>query len=278
MPPSPGLLAAIKGLQQTVAKHGDQVAKGGNLSSARQLLASHKDLGKLELQRDAQSGDTDAQRQMAQSQVAEHEKAQEESKNRFRSAMRHFGSSMEPQRGFGGPSQALKGIGDITGDPVTKFASGIMDAVDKLKTWTDQLHGANMQFAEFSASMARVQAESEVRTFQRMNEQGERRAASAQYLEEGRQNLSDQMAPIEDLWAKAQNYVGGALSQMTASILEPLSYIAKVLQKKDEEELSGGDTNLGEWGDQLAREYIRETKDRPTRFGGGAGAHGGGDF
>lgn len=103
-----------------------------------------------------------------------------------------------------------------------KFIAAIGEGVEKLRDWNDKLHEANMKFAEFSASMARVQAEQQMRDIQLSQERGERRAESAQRLAEARHRLNRNLAPIEDAFANLKN-------NLTADLLGPLNRLIERL-------------------------------------------------
>lgn len=148
---------------------------------------------------------------------------------------------------MGGPVAALGKLGEVA-----------LGSVGKLQDWTKGLHDANMQFAEFSASMAEVQAEQTVRDIELSRERGERRAESAKYLAEGMSELNSTTAPIADLFANAKNYIGGALSQVTSTLLKPLSLIAKLLQK-DSDKGDKSEINMGEWLAEMGKKGYFET-------------------
>lgn len=161
---------------------------------------------------------------------------------------------------IGKPIEAMGKLGEVT-----------FGAVGKLQDWTKSLHDANMQFAEFSGSMAAVQAAQEARDIQLSHERGERRAKSAEYLAEGKSNLSENLAPIKDLVGNVTNYIGGALSNLGAVIISPITAISKLLQgeftKKgtDSEPVSAADwmQQLGEgmWEDYYGKPD--KNKDEP---------------
>ena len=99
-----------------------------------------------------------------------------------------------------------------------KFAAALVESIDKLREWSKGLHNANMQFAEFSGAMARVQGDTEAREFVRLQAQGDRRANSAGDLAKATQGVEDQLAPLEDLWAVIQN-------KLTYVVMDRLEYI-----------------------------------------------------
>lgn len=86
-------------------------------------------------------------------------------------------------------------------DPLFKFAAELMKSIETVRKWADNLHQANMQFAEFSASMAQVEAESEQRRIRLSQERGDRRAPMARKLAESRDKLDKRLALWEDRWA-----------------------------------------------------------------------------
>lgn len=91
--------------------------------------------------------------------------------------------------------RAIQGFGDlvsgipVVGDAISgvgKFVSAVGGAVDQLNKWSDGLHNTNMGFAEFSAGMAQVQAESQVRKIVLDQQRGDARAEAARRLSEAR--------------------------------------------------------------------------------------------
>ncbi len=106
---------------------------------------------------------------------------------------------------------AASGVATMAGGPVGiaaagvfKFGEALMEGVEKLRHWTDSLHQSNMQFAEFSAAMSQVQAESEYRQIELASKRGDRRAETAGPLAEARDRLNEKFAYFEDQWANAK--------------------------------------------------------------------------
>jgi hypothetical protein len=112
-----------------------------------------------------------------------------------------------PTAAFG---HAARGAGAVLGDMpgsavMTKLPAVLVESIDKLRDWNNSLHQANIQFADFSASMASVEAEQQARDIQLKRQQGDNRASSARDLAEAKSKLDRQLAPVEDAWAKLQN-------------------------------------------------------------------------
>lgn len=100
-----------------------------------------------------------------------------------------------------------------------KFGQAIADSIEKIRDWSNQLHESNMQFAEFSESMAQVQAQSDFEQFQIKRQKGEERAESAGKLAESKNRLDRELAPIENEWAKFKNTVGAGLNNLLSDMV-----------------------------------------------------------
>lgn len=89
---------------------------------------------------------------------------------------------------------------------LTGFVAAISGALDALKRWGDNLHQANMQFAEFSAAMAGVKALDTARRIDLNRQRGDRRADTARDLANVRYELDRKLyAPFEDALANFKN-------------------------------------------------------------------------
>jgi len=174
-----------------------------------------------------------------------------------------------PYQSATGAMGSVAGAAADLGVPGAKFAQTMLESVDKLRAWNNHLHESNMHFAEFSSSMALVQAESEARAFQLNREQGEARAESAKELAESKDRLNRQLGPIEDFWANLKNKVGAGLSDMLSGALEQIG-----LEGKEEMKLKGSTVDSSLWATDLDKLQNESTKRRPKRFAGA----GGGDF
>lgn len=188
-------------------------------------------------------------------------------------SVRNFATNSSPFQAAGG---ALGGAGDallssgnpyaMAGGAALKLAGELAQSVDRLKQWTDGLHNSNMQFAEFSASMSAVQAQAEVREYQLKREQGDRRAGSAEFLAERKGSFDKSIAPIENLWAKFQNIVGGSLLFLLEQILAPVTTIAEWLDSATGG-ADGGDTlTMADVLNELGKSEQEARNRRPARL------------
>lgn len=117
---------------------------------------------------------------------------------------------------------------------VVALGKAAYDAVDKLRDWTKGLHQANMQFAEWSASMSSVEAQQEMRDIELSMNKGEARAESAEFLAESMSKLNETLAPMENLFANVLNVVGGSLLRLVEVLIKfgtPLEEIVALLRK-----------------------------------------------
>lgn len=165
----------------------------------------------------------------------------------FGSRLSGFGGKMmdsaRNQSGLGSFGDALGGVGKLAGsipivgkpiEGIAKLGETAFKSVDKLQEWTQNLHEANMQFAEFSGAMAGVQAEQNVRDIEYSQSRGDSRADSAGYLAEGMSDLRDAVAPIGDMVSNVKNYVGGFLSKTLGGILGGIMKLVGLGEKKEE--------------------------------------------
>lgn len=101
-----------------------------------------------------------------------------------------------------------------------KFGETLFSSIGKIREWSNNLHNANMEFAEMSGAMAKVQAEQEVRDLRLQKEKGDARAESARDLAEAKSRLDRSLAPLENGIANIKNKVVAGLSNATASVVE----------------------------------------------------------
>lgn len=156
--------------------------------------------------------------------------------------------------------------------PVMLFGKALMEGVEKLRRWGDELHNANMKFAEFSASMARVDAQSELRQSLLAQERGERRANSAGRLAEARDSLDKAFAPLEDAWANLKAEVLSPIMEYTASGLEVLNKLFSIASWFKNNKESDDDKQLEKLDsfnrllEEIAKELRKGGNGRPPRF------------
>lgn len=101
---------------------------------------------------------------------------------------------------FGGAIGAL-------GGPLGKVAQVAMSVVDGLGRMGNALHAANMRLAEYSPSMAMVEAQSEVYEIESTYRKGEARAGSAERLSRGRAAADKAWEPFTNFMADSGNNV-----------------------------------------------------------------------
>lgn len=138
---------------------------------------------------------------------------------------------------FAAAGGALSGAGQIVGmmGPWGKaaqvgleFTAALISSVDKLKEWGRSLHDGNMQFAQFSASMAEVQANQQFRDIQLSASKGEARADTAGRLAEAMSHLERQTAPIENMWSNFKNQFATVIIEKATAIIGLISQIPGV--------------------------------------------------
>jgi hypothetical protein len=190
-------------------------------------------------------------------------------KRRFGETVGGFvGGSME---GAGQQLQALPG-GEAGGqllEGLGRLSRQAFEATDRLRDWSTQLHETDMQFKEYSGTMAGVAARQEVRDILLSQERGERRGRAAEFLARERFGAEKAVAPWEDLSAKIQDALAGTMDRGFARILAPFGPLAERLNQ-------AFDKYLGEQEDDPnAEQMIRDaaafsgdfdTRGRPKRF------------
>lgn len=147
---------------------------------------------------------------------------------------------------------------------VMGFGENISKSVEGLRSFNDNLHSANMRFAQFSASMAIVEANQEVRDILLSQKRGERRAESAEYLAEGRNQLEQKMARIEDATANIKNWLTGYFDRTITRFIEKAEKWLNMQEKEEE----GENLNMNEWVDVVANDNWDMNHGRPERMPG----------
>ncbi len=147
-----------------------------------------------------------------------------------------------------------------TVEPVTKFGQQLFKSLDRLKKWTDSLHQANMQFAEFSGEMRAVQVERQAQEMWLGKQAGDARAESAKMLSDEKMRWAAKTQPIENFLANVGNYIGFGLEKLKNEALD----VATLGLLPDAPEIGEG---LNEWMDRVAEEEDGASwEDRPKRF------------
>lgn len=192
--------------------------------------------------------------------------------DRLGTAKNEFGSvlgSKSPTQAFSHASKGVDAmIGDMPGGAMLRLPGVLVESIDKLREWNNSLHSANMQFADFSASMAGVEAEQQTRDMQLKRQQGDNRASSARDLAEAKSRLDRQLAPVEDAWAKLQNVVSSWATTAVSNAIKIGSF--GMLDGSGGGTGSGGvignDFHANEWMMALGEDE-RETRERrPERL------------
>ncbi len=117
---------------------------------------------------------------------------------------------------LGGP--VLEMLVDKVTGPFLDLAEAGFKAVGFLRDFSSQLTQANFHFAEFSGSMAMVQANMNIQQIMLDIERGERRAGSAGLLANAQMNTERMLAPLEDGWANIKADVMTGFNDLFQSI------------------------------------------------------------
>ena len=136
-----------------------------------------------------------------------------------------------------------------------------------MQKFSEALLESQRGLAQFSASMAMVFAESDMRKFMRNRDIGESTAGSARYLANAQNDLADNTAEIVKLFAGIKNYVTGFFDKVLSWLVAPLNAIAKILnewfgftKEKDTPQA------MFEWLERTAREAQQRRQANDPRF------------
>lgn len=186
-----------------------------------------------------------------------------------------FGSDRLGKRG-GAAFEIGEVIGDLLGGrsgqvvgTVSKFGKVLFDSMEKLRDWSEMLHQSNMRFAEFSASMASVQVEQEIRDMLLSRERGERRASAARDLAESKSRLERALSRPEDAISRIldRSWKVG-ISDPLASLVESTNKILEELKLIPKENRDTGEITMNEWMFNIGKEQWYEYYGKPGRLGG----------
>lgn len=170
-----------------------------------------------------------------------------------------------------GVGQSIEHAGKLSGfkgiEWLGKLGETAAEASDRLREWAKGMHDANMQFAEFSAVMTEVQVEQRVRNIELSQQRGERRAASAKTLAEGRSRLESSVAPWEDLWARIKGEFTGQVLSYLGMAVELIAKIPGVGGLINPPETGAGD-RMDKQVEWISRAVSAELDKRPKRLGG----------
>ena len=151
----------------------------------------------------------------------------------------------------------------LAGKSLELFAKVLGGTIDTLQQWGRSIRDANFRFAEFSSSMAQVQAEHEMRQVQLDRERGDRRAPWAKEGVEAADRFDRAIAPLSDALDKISTKIKTWILNGSASIVQAIT--GKGNASKDEK--SGfkflGDNAFREIADLMGGTMFNDQKDRP---------------
>lgn len=177
------------------------------------------------------------------------------------------------------------GIGGVLGGAgvaVGAFAMALGVAMEKLRQWSDALLEGAYRFAQFSASMAMVQARQQIQEAVLGRQRGDALAPSARRLMEARMQFERSTTPIENLWEKVKMEFTSNLLTAASKIVNSLNKVLEFLgiladdsaKREDNAAMNDFLRGLG-----INNVQIPANAGRPPRFGGGGGmGTSGGDF
>jgi hypothetical protein len=96
------------------------------------------------------------------------------------------------------------------------------ESLEALRKWNDQLLKSNLQFAEFSISMAEVSAKQELRDIQLSAMRGERRGRYAERHAESRFELEKRTAVIEDTASNIRSLYLSFFNDVSSKFIDAL--------------------------------------------------------
>lgn len=179
------------------------------------------------------------------------------------------------------PSEVLRGGGDVlygasmfnhgpdqaapltaVGMTIGAFARTVANASDRLTEWSDRLHDASMKFAEFSPSMASVEANSRVRDIVLSQQRGERRAEAADKLAQARDERRRQEASLEDLLF---NFINAPFETKAEELKAAAIKKFREVMGLGDEPLELG-TSFEDWANEITDARFVQEYGRPPMF------------
>jgi hypothetical protein len=124
---------------------------------------------------------------------------------------------------FGAGEKAGEAIGGPAGDLITKFSSmakTVAESVDNLRRFDREILNASFRFAEYSAQMAAVEAQQEMRDIELGQRKGDAQAKSTERLAEAMSDLNNTMAPFENQWANFRNEILTKVTRIVDKTIE----------------------------------------------------------
>lgn len=134
----------------------------------------------------------------------------------------------------------------------------IFETIGAFRRWTDQLLETGFQFAEFSSSMANVQAQHDVRKALLSQERGERLAPATSYLQKNSFEFDQDIAWFEDIWTNFTTVLAGDLKLIYKEV-------KKLVDKQDTPAMDPNNVTLNEWIKGIADEQWDQAYGRPMR-------------
>jgi hypothetical protein len=173
---------------------------------------------------------------------------------------------------FGGLAKVGDKIPVIGGviKKVGEFGESLFKGIERLRAWNDRLHENDRRFAEWSASMAQVMSERQMRDILLAQERGERRAPSARYREEASSAFEREMAPMEDAIGNFQNMVAGWLQVQGTNIGRAVNWLLGLNKEELANQPNIGNNpdalHTGIWMENIADRWWMQTYGRPLNM------------
>lgn len=177
---------------------------------------------------------------------------------------------------IGGQAQALGVVGGPMLAIPSLFVQVLAESVDSLQKWNHEIKNSNLQFSEFSSSMALVGAEETVRNISLSRERGERRGGTARMQAASSFELDKRLSIFEDAIANMKNVGSSWVSDSAVKVIDLLAdtlpWAAKWLRKvANADDFDNNGVFLGPNEHKTIDDMIRslennKTLDRPPRF------------
>ncbi len=147
-------------------------------------------------------------------------------------------------QGAGTLAGLIPGVGAL-GPALGLLAKTTFESVDRLRNWNKELLQANLHFANFSPSMAAVEARAEFRQFKTGQIEGDARAPGAEKLAQAMDRLERATIGLRVTWSNFQAKVAERTATAVELLAEP-DYWAAVAR-------GAGFTELMELAKKIAR-------------------------
>lgn len=255
------------------------LAGGGGVGGMATKLFTQQ-FAKQNLRQRIAAGDAKAVKKLAKMEAAEQQE-------KIAAGINAPFEMMGGDKKFGDVLSSVGSAVSLVSGPIGMFVTGLGKSIETLRAWNDSIMKANFKFAEFSASMAQVKANQEVREIQLSAARGETRAPFAEVHAQSAFKLESKLSVLEDRFANNTTILVTAMNEVASNgvdlIRDALNLLGANLPKDIAENINQAGAKGGLLGQEIGelrgvdlgwikgndRGKAEEFIDLPKRFGGG---------